>query len=233
MPDDPAPRPRGRAREAERNDARIFQVAIDMLARDAHASVAAIGREAGVGKSALYSRYPAREVLLAAVAEEVTRRYLVILDHAHDALRSGAPAAEVLRRFLLDLVEAGFLGFLVATNGRFTPTDIDVRLSKIAYDLGVRLVAQLQEAGALRSDATYPDLNDWAQAIASVGSEHADRVAMRRERMLSALLQGLAPTGAALAGSPPIATDYWPSDRDGFVDRPDVWGVPARGARRS
>lgn len=208
---DASPPLRGRAREALHNDARIFEVALAMLTRDREASISAIGRAASVGKAALYRRYPTREHLIAAVAEEVTRRYVRMLDDAHHALDASEPAEAVLRSFLLALIEGGFLGFLASTNARYTPTDEDDRLSAAGYQRSVALAARFHAAGALHADVTSLDLIDWAQAIATVDSLDADRVMPRRERMLSALLHGIGPSDESLAGPPPRRSDYLPT----------------------
>ena len=213
---------RGRLREAKRNDGVIFEAALRVLTRDPHASVSAVGREAGVGKSALYSRYPSKETLLQRVAEEVTERYVALIHEAHDALDRGEHPGEALRQFLLDAVEADIHGFITVASGLFTPTPEDVRISRAGNQRGKELVARLQAAGALRHDATWTDLNDWLQGIAAITSHHPDRVMMRRRRMLSALLPGLTASSPPLEGQSAIAIDYWPADRPGFADRPDI-----------
>jgi AcrR family transcriptional regulator len=213
---------RGRLREAKRNDGVIFQAALRVLTRDPHASVSAVGREAGVGKSAIYSRYPSKETLLQRVAEEVTERYVALIDDAHEALDRGTSPGEALHDFLRHCVEADIHAFIAAASGRFTPTPEDVRLSRAGNDRGKALVARLQAAGALRLDATWTDLNDWLQGIAAIDSHQPERIMMRRRRMLSALMPGLAASEPALEGETAIATDYWPADVPGFADRPDV-----------
>lgn len=184
-----------------------------MLTRDREASISAIGRAADVGKAALYRRYPTREHLIAAVAEEVTRRYLQMLDDAHRALDEGDPAADVLHSFLLAMVSAEFLGFLASTNARFTPTAEDDRLSAIAYRRGVELAERFQASRVLHADATSLDLVDWAQAIATIDSRDPSRVGARRERMLSVLLRGIGPSQESLIGTAPRRADYLP-DRE-------------------
>lgn len=213
---------RGRLREARRNDDTIFDAAVRVLTRDPYASVAAVGREAHVGKSALYSRYPSKDTLLQRVAEEVTGRYVALIETAHEALDGETPADEVLRAFLTATVDAELHAFLTATSGRFVPTPNDVQISRAGNERGKELVARLQAARALRADATWTDLNDWLQGVAAVTSHHPERISMRRRRMLSVLLPGLAASDPPLSGESAIATDYWPADVPGFADRPDV-----------
>lgn len=193
-----------------RNDTHIFEVALAMLTRDREASISAIGRAANVGKAALYRRYPTREHLIAAVAEEVTRRYLGMLEDAHEALDDGEPASDVLRSFLLSMIEGGFLGFLSSTNARFTPTAEDDRLSALGYRRSVELAERFHAFGVLHPDATSLDLVDWASAIATVDSLDPSRVGPRRERMLTVLLRGIGPSEEPLAGPAPRRADYLP-----------------------
>jgi AcrR family transcriptional regulator len=79
--DTPVPeRPRRRA-DAERSIARILDAAVDALATNAEASMAAIARRAGVVRATIYVHFPTREALL----EAVTERALSEVSQAVDA----------------------------------------------------------------------------------------------------------------------------------------------------
>ena len=64
MGDVHAGKPRGRQREAGRNDARLFQAAREVFAeRGWDAPVSEIARRAGIGMGSLYRRFPSKELL--------------------------------------------------------------------------------------------------------------------------------------------------------------------------
>jgi AcrR family transcriptional regulator len=212
----------GRAREAAENDVRIFDAARRVLTADPRASVAAVGAAAGVGKSAIYLRYPSKEALLQRVAEECTRRFTALIDEAHDALDAANSASAVLDDFLAGMLDLDIHAFMWATNGTYTPTDDDVRASRLGNDRGLALVARFHDAGVLRSDATWNDLNDWISAISTIASHDPDRVPMRRRRMLSALRPGLEPGHPPLSGTSAKPIDFWPPDVKGFAGRDDI-----------
>lgn len=212
----------GRAREAAENDVRIFDAARDVLTRDPRASVAAVGAAAGVGKSAIYLRYPSKEVLLQRVAEECTRRFIALIDRTHGDLDAGGSPSAALDAFLEGMLDLDIHAFMWATNGTYTPTDDDVRASRLGNDRGLALVARFHGAKVLRADATWNDLNDWISAVSTVTSYDAARVSMRRHRMLSALRAGLGSGHAPLSGESARPIDFWPENVAGFADRDDV-----------
>ncbi|MFS0701512.1 TetR family transcriptional regulator [Cellulomonas sp. 179-A 4D5 NHS] len=216
------PRRGGRAREAAVNDSRIFDAARAVFTRDPRAPVAEVAAAAGVGKSALYRRYASKELLLRAVAEDVTRRFVTLIEEAHDALDEGVGAGTVLLQFLTDVVDADLHAVLTATAGLFTPTPSDVRLSRAGAARGEQLVARLHAGGALRADATWNDLNDWVAAIGEVTSFAPERIAPRRRRMVAALVGGLGSAALPLPAPAPAPVDYWPPGLPGFADRDDV-----------
>lgn len=63
-----------RRADARRNIAKILDAAVSVLSQDSSASVAAIAKEAGVGRVTLYGHFPSREVLVdAAMAHAIDR----------------------------------------------------------------------------------------------------------------------------------------------------------------
>lgn len=204
------------------NDERIIEAALRVLTADPRASVAAVGAAAGVGKSAIYLRYPSKDVLVQRVAEVCTSRFVGLIEASHDALDRGTAPDRVLEDFLVGMLDLDIHSFMWATNGTYTPTDDDVRASRRGNDRGLALVARFHEAGVLRGDATWNDLNDWVSAISTVTSFDPERVGMRRRRMLSALRGGLTSSSPALTGTSAQPVDFWPDEIKGFAGRDDV-----------
>ena len=93
MPATPDP-PRRRA-DAERSIARILDAAVDALAGDPEASMAAIARQAGVVRATIYVHFPTREALLDAVTHRAIAEVGRVIDGAEP--ERGAPA-EALER---------------------------------------------------------------------------------------------------------------------------------------
>jgi len=83
--------------DAARNIERILDAAVEALADDPAASMAAMARRAGVVRATLYVHFPTREALVDAVTERA-------MGEAADAVRAAAPesgdAADALGRVL-------------------------------------------------------------------------------------------------------------------------------------
>jgi AcrR family transcriptional regulator len=208
MPDERGPR--GRHREAAVNDERIFAAARAVLVDDPGAPISAIGAAAGVGKAALYRRYPSKELLLAAVAEDLTARYAAVIDAALDGLGRGDPAAAVLADFLASTLATETHGTYAAMVGRFEPTPRDRELSAAGQQRGEELVRLLQAAGALRTDVGWLDLNKLLEGLAAIRSRDPARTPAVRARFAAVVQHGLAPSGRPLPDVSLGPVDFWP-----------------------
>ena len=90
--------PKRRRADAERSITAITNAALEALASDPDASMAAIARRAGVVRATIYMHFPTREALLDAVMEEATGRVA-------EAIRQAEPdrgePREALERVIL------------------------------------------------------------------------------------------------------------------------------------
>jgi AcrR family transcriptional regulator len=212
--EDRAPRPRGRAAEAERNDRLVLDAARDLVASDGPGvSVAAIADRAGVGMGSLYRRYRSKTELL-------QRLCTLAMEEAIVAAEEGLAEPDAwtgLTHYVRRCVEfrSGSLGSLAGT----IPTSAEM------WDTAARgrglvdlLVARAHNAGALRDDATAIDLAYLVQLFApGLRIDDPDEARNARDRLLALALDGLRPgSGASLPGRAPDPAAYGSS-----------WAAPA------
>jgi AcrR family transcriptional regulator len=144
-----------RAAEAEANDRALLDAARTVVAVDgAHASVAAIAAQAGVGIGSLYRRYPTKEALFQRLVDTGLDRWLAVAEAglAHDDPWDGL--AHYVRAGI-DIGQGG-LGAIAGTI-EITPEIAEKnRRTDTAVDA---LIARAHAAGVLRPDVTRADLH--------------------------------------------------------------------------
>jgi AcrR family transcriptional regulator len=143
---DPIPRRRA---DAERSEAQIMDAAVEALASDPEASMAAIARRAGVVRATVYVHFPTRDALV----EAVTARAIT---EAATAIQAAEPergkAADALRRVIvsawrgLDRYHA-----LVAINTQLPQAELRARHHAVMAILEP-LIERGQQDGTFRSD---------------------------------------------------------------------------------
>lgn len=200
--------PRGRHKEAARNDARIFEAARRVLTVHPDAPVSAVGAEAGVGKSALYRRYPSKERLLQAVAEDLTEKLVEVIVTAHGRLDRGEPGADVLAAFLAEAAETEVHTMMLAITGRFETSARDRELSAQGWRLGEELTARLHASGVLREHVGWLDLNKLLEGLCAVRSPQAGRTSALRGRFAVVFARGLASADDDLPGGRTLPADF-------------------------
>ncbi|TGO04985.1 TetR/AcrR family transcriptional regulator [Serinibacter arcticus] len=200
--------PRGRHREAAENDIRILEAARAVFTDDPDAPISAVGARAGVGKSALYRRYASKEVLLQAVGEEVTETYVSRIERSHLDLDDGVAPRIVLAGFLADAASTGTHTMALAISGRFDPSPRDRRRSAEGWEAGERLVSRLQDAGALRAEVDWLDLNKLLETIGGLRAPDGERAHQLRRRYAALITAGLAPASEPLPGTPAGPADF-------------------------
>jgi AcrR family transcriptional regulator len=135
--------------DAQRSVARILDAAIDALADDPEASMAAIARRAGVVRATIYVHFPTREALIAAITEQGLAEVSAAIESADPA--RGEPA-EALERVISAAWRAlGRFHALVEINTRLAHADLHALHAPVLAVL-VPLIERGQRDRAFRPD---------------------------------------------------------------------------------
>jgi AcrR family transcriptional regulator len=210
----PAPRSPlgGRRAEAARNDGRILAAARAVFLADPSAPIANVAKEAGVGISALYRRYPSKEELLRELARDGLTRYI---EDLRAALADDGDAWRAYSECLHRIVDGQSQALAQRLAGTFTPTESLGALAGEASRLAVALHHRTQEAGALRADVSPADVVLILEMITFVDLPGPDRGRALRRRYLALALQALrAPISEPLPGRAAIESDLTARWRD-------------------
>lgn len=193
----------GRKAQAARNDGLILEAARAVFLADATAPISAVAERAGVGISALYRRYPSKEVLLRTLCHEGLRRY----NAEADAALEDSDEWRGLVGFLERVVDADVHSLTVHLAGTFTPDESmlpDVRRSAEATE---EIVRRAHATGKLRPDVTPQDLGLILESCAAVAVPSPQRTVQLRRRVLAMLIAGLSADGE-LPGPPPTPDEF-------------------------
>ena len=189
----------GRRGQAARNDVVILDAARQVFLVDPKAPISHVAERAGVGISALYRRYPSKEVLLCRLCHDGLRRFI---DEA-EAAAEEPDGWTALTRFLTRVVDADVHSLTVHLAGTFTPTAEMGDDARRANELAARLVARAHESGRLRRDAVAEDVGMILECCAAIRVDDPERTAQLRRRYLALLVEGLSAGGPDLPGPPP------------------------------
>ncbi|MEV0643318.1 helix-turn-helix domain-containing protein [Streptomyces sp. NPDC050619] len=210
--------PRGRRREADRNDARLLQAAREVFAELGwDAPVSEIARRAGIGMGSLYRRYPSKE-LLAQRMRIVGMEQLVT--QARTALTEEPDPWAAFARFLRDALSAGAGSpLLPLVGGRLPATDDVVAAAARLRAALDDLVGGAHRAGVLRADFTSADIPLLLEHLSGRMPVTGQRAAELHLRYLDLVLAGLRTSAAdqptALVGAAP----HW-------AELSELWNAP-------
>ena len=210
---------RGRRREADRNDARLFQAAREVFAeRGWDAPVSEIARRAGIGMGSLYRRYPSKELLaqrmrIAGMEELVAQ--------ARTAIAEEPDPWSAFARFLRDVLSARQAGspLLPLVGGRLPATDETVDASgrlRAALD---ELVGDAHRAGVLRADFTSADIPLLLEHLSARVPVADGRASALRLRYLDLILAGL-------RTAPPDEPTALTGPAPNWAELRELWNAP-------
>src|SRR5919204_2202370 len=109
----------GRRVEATRNDERILESAKAVFLDDPGAPITAVAKHAGVGISALYTRYASKEDLLRKLCNDGLQRFV---DETEAAIADERDDWTAFAEYMARLVDADTSSMTLALAGKFTPT---------------------------------------------------------------------------------------------------------------
>lgn len=195
----------GRKAQAARNDGIILDAARAVFLADAAAPISAVAERAGVGISALYRRYPSKDVLLRTLCYDGLRRYNA---EAEAALANSDPWRGLVG-FLERVVDADVHSLTVRLAGTFTPDDSIVPDVQRSGELTSELVRRAHATGRLRPEVTDLDLGMVLDACAAVSTPDPERTAQLRRRVLALLVDGMATAGELPGPAPQPGEFAW------------------------
>jgi AcrR family transcriptional regulator len=208
MPDATPERLSGRRAQAARNDRLILDSARAVFIADPGAPITAVAKHAGVGISALYSRYASKEELLRKLCTDGLQSFVA---ETEAALADDRDHWTVLASYLRRLVDADTSSMTVSLAGTFTPTEEMFALAARGGQLLGELVDKVSDV--LRPGISTHDLSVVTELVASVKEPDARRTRELRQRYLAVILDGLrAGHRDPLPGTPPTwqeISDRW------------------------
>jgi len=192
----------GRQAEAARNDQRILDSARAVFVVDPGAPITAVAKHAGVGISALYTRYASKEELLRRLCTDGLVRFVAETEGALEAARAGRDHWQVFADYMRALVDADTTSLTLALAGKFEPTPDMFDLANRASALSGELFDLVRDV--LRPDMALHDVSLVFEMVAAVKIGSAERTGELRRRYLAVILNGLrAGEREELPGPPP------------------------------
>jgi AcrR family transcriptional regulator len=189
----------GRRAEAARNDERILESARLVFLADPTAPITAVAKHAGVGISALYSRYGSKEELLRRLCHDGLAKFVA---ETEAALADERDDWTAFSEYMGRLVDADTSSMTLALAGTFTPTAEMFALAERANDLLQRFYERVRPV--VRADLEVHDLSLIFELVAAIKIGDRERTRELRRRYLAVILDGLRPaTAPELPGPAP------------------------------
>jgi AcrR family transcriptional regulator len=191
----------GRQAEAARNDQRILESARAVFVADPGAPITAVAKHAGVGISALYTRYGSKEELLRTLCTDGLQTFVQETEAAIERVKQGHDHWQVFAAFMQNLVDADTSSLTRAFAYKFAPTP------EMCRPTTGQQSCRREFFGLIR-DVLRPDLCCTTSAVVRAGAAIVRRPRAHRARALVPApdpdgMRGLprpAPPGAAYFG---------------------------------
>ena len=210
----------GRRAQAARNDQLILESARAVFLADPGAPITAVAKHAGVGISALYTRYASKDELLRTLCTNGLNR---VVAETEAALADDRDHWTVLTSYMSRLVDADTSSMTLALAGKFSPTEDMFTLAERTGQLLAELFDRVGDV--LRPGTVMHDLSLAFELVAAIKTASPERTKQLRQRYLAVIMDGLrAPGTGPLPGPPPA----WPDISERW--RPEV-PAPARERR--
>jgi AcrR family transcriptional regulator len=200
----------GRQAEAARNDQRILESARAVFVADPGAPITAVAKHAGVGISALYTRYGSKEELLRTLC---TDGLVIVIDETEAAIervKQGQDRWAVFTDFMHRLADADTSSMTRALAGKFVPTPEMFTLANRSNQLMETFFGLIRDT--LRPGVVAHDVSLVFELVAALKFASPERTAELRHRYLTVILDGLRAGSHAsndddLPGPPPAWTE--------------------------
>ena len=194
----------GRQAEAARNDRRILESARAVFVADPDAPITAVAKHAGVGISALYTRYGSKEELLRTLCTDGLVIVVAETEAAIERIKAGHDRWQVFADFMRHLADADTSSMTRAFAGKFAPTPEMFALANRSSELMDTFFGLIRDT--LRPGVVPHDLSLVFELVAAIRFSSPERTIALRHRYLAVILDGLhASTGTHedLPGPPP------------------------------
>jgi AcrR family transcriptional regulator len=182
----------GRQAEAARNDQRILDSARAVFVNDPGAPITAVAKHAGVGISALYTRYGSKEELLRKLCTDGLLIVVAETESAIEQVENGRDHWQVFASFMRNLTDADTSSMTRAFAGKFAPTPEMHALASHSSKLMDELFGLIRDV--LRPDLALHDVSLVFELVAAIKFSSPERTTELRHRYLALILDGMRAT---------------------------------------
>jgi AcrR family transcriptional regulator len=179
----------GRQAEAARNDQRILESARAVFVADPGAPISAVAKNAGVGISALYTRYGSKEELLRTLCTDGLVIVVEETETAIERVKQGDDRWTVFTDFMRHLADADTSSMTRALAGKFVPTPEMFTLANRSSGLMEEFFGLIRDT--LRPGVVAHDVSLVFELVAAIRFASPGRTTELRHRYLTVILDGL------------------------------------------